>query len=125
MTLGVMSPSSTDEVVPLQDLTDLASCRPMSIGLSLRQDVSNRLRAVVRKPPLYRQDVVDHLRSDPERVGETSTRVIANAVDAIFSESPQTLMASFLANPVATTEFNDRLSAFEALKDKSQLFGHG
>ena len=125
MTLGVMSPLWANEVIPLQDIADRARCRPVRIRLSLRQDVSNRLRAVVRKPSLYRQDVLDHLGSDPEGVREASARVVANAGDAIFSESPQPLMAGFLANPVATTEFNDRLFAFEAVEYKSQLFRHG
>ena len=119
MRLGVMLPPGANQVMPLQDVADRASRGPVPIRLSLRQDVSYRLRAVIPKPPLYGEDLFDHLRSDPEGVRETSSRAVTNAADTIFSESPESLMASLLANPVATTEFNDRLLAFEAVEDKS------
>ena len=119
MRLGVMLPPGANQVMPLQDVADRARRRPVRITISLHQDVSYRLRAVIPKPSLYGEDLFDHQRSDPEGVREARSRAVTNAADAIFSESPEPLMAGLLANPVTTTEFDDRLFAFEAVEDKS------
>ncbi len=119
MRLGAMLPPGANQVMPLQDVADRARRRPVRTRISLRENITYCFWAVFSKSSLYGEDIFDHLRSDPERVREPSSRAVTNAADAIFSESPEPLMTGLLANPVTTTELDDRLFAFEAVEDKS------
>jgi hypothetical protein len=51
-------------------------------------------------------------------MGKPGTRPIVDAFDALLSESLEPLVAGFLADSIATADFNDRYTAIEAVENE-------
>ncbi len=122
---GVTSLLRSNEIGSFKELADRARRRPVRIGLALREQIPDRLRAVERVLAPKSDDALCHFRCNPVRMRKPRARPVRESLKAFLPEPPEQLVSSLLADAEPLTYRHDGLGTVQARLDKCNSFGHG